>query len=601
MKPERWHQITQIFDAARDREGAAREQFVAQACQEDPSLRVQVDVMLAAHDDAMRLGERPLRVSMEDSVGSATPIPALDVVRTPASAPTADIQELLHRRLWAITLISLGVNGFFNAMRFVRLDFDAATIRLVMVPAAVYLASLIGIAIALRRTWSQSTQHLRYIEAALFGITTFYFLGETYVPLFAIPDGGWMVTYVQRHVDEMSILARQPSIFWVIIIIAYGTFIPNTGRRCAVVTSIIGASPLILVGVAGVLRSEIPARPLAIFLAEMTMWMACAVAIAIYGSHKITALQAQALAARKLGQYQLKRRLGSGGMGEVFLAEHVMLKRPCAVKVIRQEQTADRLVLQRFLREVQVTATLTHPNTVQVFDYGQTSDGVVFYAMEFLAGFNLEELVGRCGPLPPSRAIFVLRQLCGALAEAHAIGLIHRDIKPTNVIVCSRGGLHDVAKLLDFGLVQTHATDPAAVALTQAGAIFGTPSYMSPEQAAGGRTLDCRTDIYSLGALACFLLTGQPPFVHASVVEILAAHINEPIRALRNRRTDLPGALDDVVLRCLAKNPNDRFDDVAHLDQALVTCHEGDDWTQANARAWWSAARQVPQSDHLPL
>lgn len=549
--------------------------------------------MLSAHDEAVRLGERPLHVSVTHHL---SPVPndirALDVAGRPATTSSLDIQALLHRRLSAITLISLGVNGFFNVLRFFRFEFTPANVRIFMVPAVVYLTILVAIVFVLRQQqWMSSLARLRYVEAALFGITTVYFLGETYTPLFVGTDGGWLVSYAQRHVDEVSILARQPSIFWMLLIIAYGTFIPNTGRRCAMVTSIIGASPLVLVEVAALRHPDIPARTLAIFLAEMAMWMACAVAMAVYGSHKITALQAEALAARTLGQYQLKRRLGRGGMGEVFLAEHLMLKRPCAVKVIRPDQTADRQTLQRFLREVQATATLTHPNTIQVFDYGQTMDGVVFYAMEYLAGLNLEEFVIRYGPLPPARAIFVLRQLCGALSEAHAIGLIHRDIKPTNVIICSRGGLHDVAKLLDFGLVHTQALDRSAIGLTQAGAIFGTPAYMSPEQAAASRHIDARTDIYSVGALACYLLTSQPPFVHDSVVETLAAHINERIPALRERRPDLPMDLDQVIARCLAKNPSERFEDVNRLEQALLTCQNGDEWTQERARVWWADRR----------
>src|SRR5262249_52007665 len=171
--------------------------------------------------------------------------------------------------------------------------------------------------------------------------------------------------------------------------------------------------------------------------------------------------------ARKLGQYVLRQRLGSGGMGEVYLAEHVLLRRPCAVKLIRPDRTTDSNSLLRFEREVQATATLNHPNTVQIFDYGHAEDGTFYYAMEYLPGLNLEELVKRHGPLPPERALHLLRQVCGALHEAHAGGLIHRDIKPSNIITCERGGLHDVAKLLDFGLVRLHGAGGGADPPTQ--------------------------------------------------------------------------------------------------------------------------------------
>ena len=186
-------------------------------------------------------------------------------------------------------------------------------------------------------------------------------------------------------------------------------------------------------------------------------------------------------------------------MGEVYLAEHVLLRRPCALKLIRPERAGDPKNLRRFEREVQATATLTHPNTVQVYDYGHTDDGTFYYVMEYLPGLTLEELVKRHGPLPPARAIHFLRQVCGALEEAHAVGLIHRDIKPGNVIVCERGGVHDVAKLLDFGLVLSPVSEADGEKLTQDGAIAGTPAYMSPEQAGGQDDVDARSDIYSLG------------------------------------------------------------------------------------------------------
>jgi serine/threonine-protein kinase len=232
---------------------------------------------------------------------------------------------------------------------------------------------------------------------------------------------------------------------------------------------------------------------------------------------------------------------------------------------------------------------LTHPNTVQVFDYGQASDGTVFYAMEYLTGLSLDELVRRHGRLPPERVIFLLRQLCGALAEAHGVGLIHRDIKPSNVFVCTRGGLQDVAKLLDFGLVRMESTGPLGAGLTQAGLIFGTPAYMSPEQASGQRPVDARSDIYSLGALAYFLIASEPPFVRDSVAQTLAAHMDEPVTPLHRLNASVPLDFEEVVMRCLAKDPDDRFADAASVDRALGACRAAGEWTQAEASGWWSA------------
>src|SRR5262249_22791118 len=179
----------------------------------------------------------------------------------------------------------------------------------------------------------------------------------------------------------------------------------------------------------------------------------------------------------------------TGGMGEVYLAEHRLLRRPCAVKLIRPERVSDPHSLDLFEREVQATAGLTHPNTVEVYDYGRTEDGTFYYVMEYLSGLTLEELVCRHGPLPPGRVVFLLRQVCDALQEAHDAGLVHRDVKPGNIMVCTRGGMHDVAKLLDFGLVEPQDSGKTDGRL----ALVGTPTYMSPEQATARNRPDARS------------------------------------------------------------------------------------------------------------
>jgi serine/threonine-protein kinase len=274
-------------------------------------------------------------------------------------------------------------------------------------------------------------------------------------------------------------------------------------------------------------------------------------------------------------------------MGEVYLAEHVLLRRPAAIKLIRPERAGDPKNLARFEREVKTTATLTHPNTVQIFDYGHAEDGTFYYVMEYLPGLTLDQLVKEHGPLPPARAVHVLRQLCGALREAHAAGLVHRDIKPGNVMVCQRGGLHDVVKLLDFGLVLPHGGTSDGEKLTQDGAIAGTPAYMSPEQADGHAEPDARSDIYSVGALAYFLLTGQPPFAGRSGIKMLAAHLYEKPDAMTRHCPDLPADIEAVVLRCLAKAPSDRYQDAENLESALMACESAGQWTAKQAAAWW--------------
>jgi serine/threonine-protein kinase len=320
--------------------------------------------------------------------------------------------------------------------------------------------------------------------------------------------------------------------------------------------------------------------------------VATGAALAVHGANRIEVLRQKALESGKVGPYHLKQRLGSGGMGEVYLAEHGLLRRPCAVKLIRPERAGDAHFLRRFEREVQATAALTHPNTVQVFDYGHASDGTFYYAMEHLPGLDLEQVVSRHGPLPPGRAVHLLRQVCGALAEAHAIGLIHRDIKPSNSMVCERGGRHGVAKLLDFGLVRAPTLAQGdGITLTQVGALAGTPAYLSPKQAAGKADLDDRSDLYSLGALAYFLLTGRPPFVHQTAVQTLKAHLSEAVVPPGQLRPGLPADLEEVVLRCLEKEPARRFPDTNALDQALSQCACAGDWSETAAAEWW---RQCP-------
>jgi serine/threonine-protein kinase len=257
--------------------------------------------------------------------------------------------------------------------------------------------------------------------------------------------------------------------------------------------------------------------------------------------------------------------------------------------LIHPESAGDAAVLRRFEREVRATARLTHPNTVEIYDYGHAEDGTFYYVMEYLPGQNLESLVGRFGPLPAARAIHFLRQVCGALREAHGIGLLHRDVKPSNVLACERGGVYDVAKLLDFGLVQGPAFDKDADRLTVQGTILGSPPYMSPEQAAGKENLDARSDIYGFGGVAYFLLTGQPPFVRDTAMAMLLAHAYEPVVPPRDVNPAVPADLQAVVLRCLRKKPEERYPDAQSLERALAACQDAGRWTEEQAQAWWKA------------
>jgi tRNA A-37 threonylcarbamoyl transferase component Bud32 len=292
----------------------------------------------------------------------------------------------------------------------------------------------------------------------------------------------------------------------------------------------------------------------------------------------------------ELGQYVLKERLGGGGMGEVFLAEHRLLKRPCAIKLIRSEHARDPSRLNRFEREVQATSQLRHPNTVGIYDFGGLEDGTLFYVMEYLPGLSLQQLVERHGPLSPARTVNLLRQICGALAEAHAAGLIHRDVKPDNVLLCSLGGLHDVTKLFDFGLVQVESRDAREAKLTQVGLVVGTPEYMSPEQVTGDE-VDLRTDLFSLGAVAYFLLTGTCPYGGDNSLSLMYARVREPARPPTAHRPGLPEDLERVVMRCLSRDKSDRFSDAKQLERALAECACVGQWSSEHAAAWWAGER----------
>jgi eukaryotic-like serine/threonine-protein kinase len=236
---------------------------------------------------------------------------------------------------------------------------------------------------------------------------------------------------------------------------------------------------------------------------------------------------------------------------------------------------------------------------VRIYDYGYTEDGMFYYVMEYLAGWTLEDLVREHGPLPAGRAIHLLRQVGAALREAHALGLVHRDIKPANIMTCSRGGVSDLAKLLDFGLVRHVGPRGRDALVTSPGMLAGTPAYMAPEQAGGEADLDARSDIYSLGAVAYYLVTGQPPFVRDTSMRVLIAHLRETPHPPSLLRPGVPADLEGVILRCLAKAPGDRYDDVPQLDRALAACAAADQWNDRDADEWWrsqSAAETDIQS-----
>ncbi len=297
----------------------------------------------------------------------------------------------------------------------------------------------------------------------------------------------------------------------------------------------------------------------------------------------------------KVGPYRLIARLGRGAMGVVWEARHALLRRPTAVKLLAPGTEGERAVA-RFEREVQLTAGLTHPSTIAIYDYGRTADGVFYYAMELLHGINLGQLVAFDGPLPPGRVVYLLRQACGALTEAHAAGLIHRDIKPANMMLCVYGGIPDFVKLLDFGLVKEigdveHAGEGPGghdAGLSQDGSLLGTPLYMGPEGMTDSSNVDARADLFALGAVGYFLLTGKSPFPGRTAIEVFALERQGPPPPLSSTAPrPVPAALEEVLRRCLAFERADRPASAEELDAMLEACAVSPAWTTADARAWW--------------
>jgi serine/threonine-protein kinase len=304
-------------------------------------------------------------------------------------------------------------------------------------------------------------------------------------------------------------------------------------------------------------------------------------------SRVIYGLQRRVREAMQLGNYTLEEKLGEGGMGIVYRARHAMLRRGTAVKLLPPEKAGEQAVA-RFEREVQLTARLTHPNTVTVFDYGRTPEGVFYYAMELLQGASLEEIVALDGAQPFGRVIRVLEQVAGALGEAHGIGLIHRDIKPANIFLCEQGGEPDVPKVLDFGLVKELRGDDE-VGLTQAESLTGTPLYMSPEAIRSPESLDGRSDLYALGAVGYFLLTGHHVFEGRTLVEVCGHHLHSaPEPPSKRLGGAVPEDLEVVLLACLEKDPARRPASAARLRQSLRSCQAFGEWDDEAARRWWS-------------
>ncbi len=450
---------------------------------------------------------------------------------------------------------------------------DGWTANLVLAPGRlVHLGAVVGMAVIL---WLLRRKPYRDKALIALDLLGFHVLMGACVAIYAL----------------MYELAPAPTVTVVaLFIIARAVIVPSSARTTLLLSV---PAPLGMLAVQLAYGTQYIAEHVKIWpedFAELVIWnqvmLACAVAIATVASWVNFRLRQKVREARKLGQYHLEELIGQGAMGEVHRASHAMLRRPTAIKLIRPD-TADPQTLQRFEREVRETSRLMHPNTISIYDYGRTPDGVFYYAMEFLDGPDLRQAVDKTGPMPPARVIHLLDQVSGALREAHEKGLVHRDIKPGNLVLCRRGSDHDLVKVLDFGLVKRVGTE-AGSSLTAIGEICGTPETLAPEVLLG-EPAGPPADLYALGVVAYFLLTGVPVFEAQSSADFIGHHLHTPPPPLRDRDASLPEDLCAAVERCLHKDPAERFGSALDFQSELLRCRDAGGWTEQDAAAWWRA------------
>jgi len=492
---------------------------------------------------------------------------------TPASANSAPRNTEEGRALLQARLNKLGKFGLWLSLIFMATSL--LLIAIAEVPGASATAAaqgvnalLSGLMVMLTRRGRRSARLLVVLDAGMVWIGTgaYIALGAA-LPLYARPELVQLLTVT----DILGLRAF---------------LVPSSARR----TFLLGSLPLLVVtvmtyflyrdhGLAADGPSPLMLAVIAGLLSAGTLTITTLTSSTIFG------LRERVREAFQLGQYTLHEKIGEGGMGSVYKAQHAVLRRPTAIKLLPPGR-AGAHNLARFEREVQLTSQLTHPNTVAIYDYGRSAEGILYYAMEYLDGLDLESVVQLSGPQDPARVVHVLHQVCGALDEAHSLGLIHRDVKPANILLCARGGRADVAKVVDFGLVKelNAAGDGAESGAYQ---IVGTPLYMSPESIGRPDSVSARSDLYALGAVGYFLLTGSPPFSGRSIVEVCAEHLHKaPTLPSERLGRALPTDLEQILLKCLAKSPEARPQSARELAHLLRSCHVPR-WTAEQADRWW--------------
>ena len=540
--------------------------------------------IVAAHDAMTLDAESPLAIPMRPELDSSSRI-GMELLEGD-SGTSQHANSLLQTRLYRASL-ALGFGFCIFALWTCLRELSSEEQHLGRYFLALELATtitLLGIGAWLTRISEASASCLRWCELVIFGM----------------PALSLAILHYQEIVfiaQYFSLIPQMPMSGWLILIFAYSIFVPRSWRVVLCVCIAIAACPIIATAIAMWRHADVMAmiRFDKSSLIEMILALTATIFSGVSGVHMISYLRRRADEAKELGRYRLKEKLGSGGMGDVYLAEHRLMKRPCAIKVIRPDKSTDSRAIARFEREVRATSRLTHWNSISIFDYGRTADGKFYYVMEYLSGLSLQELVRKKGGMSPGRVVFLLKQICSALIEAHGIGLMHRDIKPANLMVTELGGSFDVIKLLDFGLAKpivASLEENENTDLTVAGSLTGSPLYMSPEQAIGDVQPDQRSDIYALGGVAFFMLTGRPPFDHTATIKILLAHAHEqPVAPSTIRPPEsapMSREFDALVLKCLEKSTVNRFQSARELLESLHALPESSHWTQEMAEQWWT-------------
>lgn len=571
--------VKELFARAIELPGPERTSFVRDQTGDQPDLGREVLSLLEHHVDQTLFSDN----ARQEQHAAPEPATVGQIVKTNTGDELdpnlvlddvwADSQQILRQRLSTIAWVMAGLTAL-SLIRLLTYHYAALgyTARFVTI------AICGGLALALRYKRDWTLVGLRTVEATILA-TVGLLVGSMYIRL--------LLDNAARNDVATLISVHNWNFFvWTLVILIYGVFMPNTWRRAAAVVFPLAMGPTLVTMIAEAIDVRVyEMLELDDFGRPIPAPMVAA-AISVYVAHSIHEARRAVSTARQLAQYRLNRLIGVGSMGRVFEAEHVLMKRPCAIKLIQSEHASDPLAAARFQREVVATAQLTHPNTIDVYDFGKTHDGVFFFAMELLPGMNLRDLVRQHGPLPPARAIHFLGEVCNALGEAHDRGLIHRDLKPANIFASRRGGIDDFTKLLDFGVVRGgnfHDQPLAAPDL-----IAGTPQYMSPEQIAAPADIDRRSDLYSLGCVGYFLLSGEPPFSCDSPLETMLAQVNQDPLRIDAKVSGVPKDLAAVLMRCLQKNPDDRFASASDVAIALGRCEHGGKWTPRDAAAWWN-------------